>query len=322
MSNYKVIFFVLLLLPVFFQTVKSQDALSQSELENLLHKAENQSQNYVKVFKNLSAEETKTKFRYRRDGGLDEKRIIKSVFVVYQSPNADSTQEFRNVVEFNGKNVSRNDKETAVFFEKLAKADTPKEEFEKIRKESLRYDGNRVSWGMTLYQPRPFSENLKANFQFQTAGKEQIEGRDVWVIEYEQLKPSPYILSNPTDKEEQAKGATQYNMPISDAFRPTNPLIKGKIWLDAETGQVWRNQFKVILHPTKLSRPIEATELFYEYQSSQFGILTPKKFVIRTFQIKGNDDKNLAVIKDAETIYEYVKFSEFKTETKEYKIEN
>jgi len=322
MSNYKVIFFVLLLLPVFFQTVKSQAALSQSELENLLRKAENQSQNYVKVFKNLSAEETKTKFRYRRDGGLDEKRIIKSIFVVYQSANTDYAQEFRNVVEFNGKNVSRNDDETVVFFEKLSKANTTGEEFEKIRKESLRFDGNRISWGMTLYQPRPFSENLKANFKFQTVGKEQIEGRDVWIIEYEQTKPSPYILSNPTDKEDQTTGTTQYNMPISDAFRPTNPLIKGKIWLDAETGQVWRNQFKVILHPTKLNRPIEAAELSYEYQSSAFGILAPKKFIIRTYQIKGSGDKNLTVTKDAEITYEYVKFSEFKTETKEYRIKN
>lgn len=322
MSSCKVGFANLLFLLLFFQTVKSQDALSANELENLLQKAERQSQNYGKVFQNLSAEETKTKFRFKRDGTIDEKRVIKSIFVVYQSPKDNSPQEFRNVVEFNGKNVSRDDRETAEFFEKLAKADTNEAEYAKIRKESLRYDGNRVSWGMTLYQPRPFAENLRNDFQFKVAGKEKIEGRDVWMIEYEQTKPSPYILSNPSKTDPQAKGATQYNMPLPDVLRPTNPLMRGKIWLDAETGQMWRNQFKIILNPTKISRPIEATELFYEYQSSNFGILAPKKFIVKSFQIGGDSDSNLTVAKDAETVYEYDKFSEFKTETKEYKIKN
>ena len=320
MCKYKVKFLVLLLTLICFQTTKSQNALSSSELDSLLNKAEKQSQNYVKVFQNLSAEETKTISRYRRDGSTDEKRVIKSIFVVYQSPNAASAQEFRNVVEYNGKNVSRSDKETAAFFAKLAKADTTKEEYAKIKEESLRYDGSRRSWGMTLYQQRPFSANLKANFKFQIAGKEKIEGRDVWVIEYEQTKPSPYILSNPTGKEEQAKGSTHYDMPISDELRPTKPLMKGKIWLDAETGQIWRNQFVIILHPAKLSRPIQASEFSYEYQLSEFAILAPKKFIIRSPRINGSGDKDLTKVNDSEIVYEYAKFSEFITETKDYKI--
>lgn len=320
LSNRKSKFLVLLLAFVCFQTAKSQDTLAQGELENLLTKAERQSQNYGRVFQNLSAEETKIKFRFKSDGSLDERRVIKSLFVVYQSPNTDNAQEFRNVVEYNGKNVSRSDRETAAFFKKLAGADTSQEEFAKIRKESLRYDGNRVSWGMTLYQPRPFSANLLANFKFRVVGKERIENRDVWIIEYEQTKSSPYILSNPTEKEEQANGATQYNRVLPDALRPTNPLLKGKIWLDAETGQIWRNRFTLVLHPARLTQPIEAGEHLYEYQSSRFGILTPKKFVIRTVQIKGANDRDLIVFKDAEVIYEYANFSEFVTETKDYKI--
>ena len=321
MNNYKVKFFVLLFPLICFQTVKSQSLLSQNELEDLLQKAEQQSQNYGKVFQNLSAEETKTISNFKRDGNLDEQRVVKSIFVVYQSPNAGYTQEFRNVVEYNGKNVSRSDEETADFFAKLAKADTTDAEFRKLRNESLRYDGSRISWGMTLSQPRPFSENLRANFKFQTTGKEKIEGRDVWIIEYEQIKPSPYILSNPTSREAQPKTATRYNMPVSDAFRPTNPLLKGTIRLDAETGQIWRNQFKIILHPAKLSRSVEANEIVYEYQTSRFGILTPKKFVIKSYRVSGKSDEDLSVKTDSEIIYEYAKFSEFKTDAKELKTE-
>ena len=321
MSICKTVFLAFTLLTFCFLTTKSQDLLSPNELENLLNKAEKQSQNYSKVFQNLSAEETKTISNFKRDGSLDEKRVVKSIFVIYQSPNANHTQEFRNVVEFNGKNVTRSDQETVVFFKKLAKADTTNTEFKKLRNESLRYDGNRISWGMTLYQPRPFSENLKANFKFQTVGKEQIEGRDVWIIEYEQTKASPYILSNPTGKEEQAKGATRYDMPISDAFRPTNPLMKGVIRLDAETGQIWRNQFKIVLHPAKISQSIEANTIVYEYQSSEFGLLTPKKFVIKSYKVSGKNDKSLTVVDDSEIVYEYAKFSEFKTDARQLNVE-
>lgn len=321
MSNFGTKIFVLALLFLCFQSAKSQDLPSHAELENLLDRAERQSQNYVRVFQNLSAEEIKTKFYYKPNGALDEKRVIKSLFVVYPSRDAKSVQEFRNVLEFNGKDVSRNERETAKFFARLAKAETTDEEYERIRKESLRYDGSRTSWGMTLSQPRPFAEKTRASFEFRVAGRKKVEERDVWVIEYEQTKPSPYILSNPTEEELRLRGATQYNMPISGAFQPTNPRLKGELLLDTETGQIWRNEFRVVLHPAILSRPVEATQIAYEYQASEFGILVPKKFLIRSFTIKGKSDEDLKVIKDVETVYEYSKFSEFKTEAKEFKAE-
>lgn len=278
MKLLKLNFIILLLVCVCLQPVKSQNTLSPAELETLLQKAERESQKYSRIFQNLSAEETKINLRFKNDGTVDEKRVIKSIFVAYQSPNSKSVQEFRNVIEFNGKNVTRSDKDTAEFFAKLTKAATSEAEYKKIRDDSLRYDGKRITWGMTLSQPRPFSEKLRRNFQFRAIGKEQIEGRNVWIIEYEQVKNSPYILSNPTADEPQEKGAMQYNMPISDALRPSNPLMKGKIWLDAETGQIRRNEFKIILHPAKLSRPLEASEFLYEYQPGELIFSRRKNF--------------------------------------------
>lgn len=317
MSKRKSNFLFLLFLLLCFQTTESQNLLSSDELENLLEKAELQSQNYGKVFQNLSAEELKTKIYYKSDGGFDEKRVTKSIFIVYQSPNKNFAQEFRNVLESNGKSVIRNEKETAAFFEKLARKDTPQEEYEKLRKESLRYDGPKNPWGITLNQQRPFSKNLLADFRFKVVGKDKIEGRDIWIIEYEQIKTSPYILSNPTSEEaKKYPSAIQYNMPISDELRPSNPLLKGKIWLDAETAQMWRNEYKLILNPGNLSKPVEAGEYFYEYQSSKFGILVPKKISITSFVIKGKTDKNLSVKKDLEITFEYSKFSEFITDAK------
>jgi hypothetical protein len=156
MNGLKIKYLVLMLLILSFQIVRSQETLSSSELEKFLDKAEQQSQNYTKVFQNLSAEEVKTKIYYKSDSKNSEKRIIKSNFIVYQSPTTKSIIEFRNVVEFNGKNVSRDDKESQKFFEKLAKVDVESEEYQKLYKESLRFDGRYIEWGMTLDQERPF----------------------------------------------------------------------------------------------------------------------------------------------------------------------
>lgn len=314
--------FVIIAFLFCIQSVWSQQLPAGAELESLLDKAELQSQNYGKVFRGLSAEELKTKIYYKSNGELDDKRLIKSLFIVYQSPAREqSVDEFRHVLEYNGKQVARDEKEVEKFFAKLAKADTPKEELEKLRKESLRYDGKRISWGVTLIQSRPFMKILRESFAFRVTGREKIEGRDVFVIEYEQTKSSPHILSNPTDAERSGGQWTiEYNMNLPDAFRPTNPRLKGKIWLDAETLQIWRNEFKVVLNPKNLSKPLETTEIFYEYQSSEFGILVPKKFSIRSFVIKGNSDADLSVVKDSESVFEYSKFSQYKSDA-EYKSE-
>lgn len=314
--NSKIIVLTIFLLS--FQTINSQQFMSAEELEKLLDRAEEQSQNYSKVFQNLSAEEIKIKIYYKPDGSLDEKRIIKSVFVVYQSPNTKAVQEFRNVTEFNGKNVTRDEKEISKFFDKLTRADTLKEEYEKLFKESVRFDGRSYSWGTTLTQIRPFMPLLRKDFRFQVVGRDKLEGRDVWVIEYEQIKTSPHILANPTSDERKSKQwAIEYNVLLSDDFRPTNPLLKGKIWLDTETAQLWRNDFKVIIYPKTLSKPVETIHKIFEYQPSNFGILVPKKVETLTSRVKGKNDQTLSVSKNEESIYEYSKFVELKTEAKD-----
>ena len=320
--------FTLLVFVIFllgFQESKGQNLLSSNKLELLLDKAEFQAQNYGKVFQNLSAEELKTKLYYKKNGQLDEKRLIKSIFVVYQSPNNRRAQEFRNVIEFNSKDVRRSDKQVAKFFEKLAKTKTTKKEYTKIRKEGIRYDGRIVSWGMTLSQTRPFHKTLRKDFKFQLIGKETIDENSVWKIDYEQIKASPYIFSNPTKEEIhnrknlKIKGI-EYSTNISNAFRPTNPLMKGTIWLDVATAQIRKNKFEIVFHPQRLTKPITAIELMYEYQSSEFAILVPKKFLIRSFKILGKNDKTLFITKDSESIYEYSNFKKFKTEVDNYEV--
>ena len=320
-------YFLFLLLFFFISLIQlpeinAQTKLSQNELEELLNKAEKAMRQYVEVFKNLSAEETKTFITYDKRGNLEETRRIKSNFIVFQSPRNGVINEFRFVTEFNDKTVARKDDEAAKFIEKLSKSDSDKEEWTKIRQEGTRYDGRNKPWGTTLWQSLPLFK-LRQFFDFEAVGQENIERHDVWVIAYRQIKPTLLIKARPTKEElEQEPAGIQYNTDISDAFRPTNPLLTGKMWLDAKTGQVFRHEIKVLLNPPQLSKPVINEVLVYEYQPSEFEIFVPKKFVFKTYRIAGSNDKNLTISNDSLLTLEYSKFSRFTTNVENYNLDD
>lgn len=309
--------YVLFLLLLFV----SLDVSGQTfELEKFLDKAETATKNYLETFKNLSAEETKTNQYFHKDGTLDEKRLIKSQLIIYKSPRNGKINEFRYVLEYNGKNVARTDEDVAKFFEKLTQADNEVEEFLKIRNESNRFDGNITSWGMTLDEENPFGE-LRPFFAFKIVGREKIEEREAIIIEYTQIKATALISANPTLEElKNGLSGREYSTVLSKQFRPTNPRMSGKIWLDAETAQIWRNDLAITLSPSKLSKPVVSVKISYQYQPSEFGILVPKTFRFVNYTIFGSNDADLKVAKQSDRVFSYSKFSELKTEAKSYKI--
>lgn len=310
------IFYCFIFALLFSITITAQEI----NLEELISKSEKSIIRYSEVFKNLSADEIKTNKYFKKDGTLDETRIVKSMFIVYQSPRNNNVSEFRNPIEFNGKNVARSDEKIGNFFEKLAKADSDKEEYKKIREESDRFDGRGKSWGVTLVQSNPFHK-LREFFEFKSIGEEIIEGRKSIIIEYNQTKPTLLIKVNPSDEDRKTEPkGTEYNTPLSGVFRPTNPRIRGKVWLDAETGQIWRNEFKVFINPATLSQPVAVVEVLYQYQSSKFGILVPKIFRFVNYEIRGKNDLDLKVTKFADRSFEYLNFAEINSEIKNYEV--
>lgn len=291
------------------------------ELNKLLDKADLATSQYVKIFKNLVAEELRTYDYFRKDGTLEDSRKIKSIFIVYQSPKNNLVAEYRNVIEFNGKNVAREDNDIVKFFEKLAKADSSQEEVDRLRKEGNRFDGKSHSYGMTLMQVFVLNRLFRPFFEFQIVGREKIEGCEVIVVEYKQTKPTLRIKANATDEEKkQEPNGINFDVPnLPDNFRPTNPRLNGKLWLDAETAQLWRNEFSVSIQPTSFSKPVVSATFLYEYQSSEFGILLPKKLGLTSYRLTGKSENDLVKTKAAIKTFEYSKFSKPDSEIKETK---
>ncbi len=304
--------------------VFARQAEAQSfDLTAFLDKADHATAQYQSTFKNLTAEEQKTFDYFRADGSLDESRKIKSVFIIYQSPKTHLVAEFRNVTEFNGKNVSRSDSSIARFFAKLAHADSSTEEISRLRKEGNRFDGKSESYGMTLIQAFVLNRFFRPFFEFQVVGRERIEDRDVIVVEYHQTKPTLSIKANATDDERKAEpSGISFDTELPDRFRPTNPRLHGKLWLDAETGQLWRNEFDVTIQPAPREQPIVSSSFALEYRSSEFGILLPKRLSSIGYRFSSKNGRDLERTKAATKTFEYSKFSKSDSEIKDVKTTN
>lgn len=307
------IFIILLLVSI---SSKAQEI----NLPDLINKAEKAATQYTLIFKNLSADELKTFVYFKNDGKIDETRIVKSTFIVYQSPRTNKIDEYRNPLEFNGKNVSLTDEKISDFFEKLAKSNSDSKEHDKLRSEGNRYDGKFRSWGMTLLQITPFFK-LRPFFDFKIIGQEIIEGRKVIKIQYSQNKPTLFYKVNPTNDElNREPDGWRFDTVISDELRPTNPNMTGEIWLDAETAQIWKNSFKIEIKPDKISKPVLTSEYTYEYQPSKFGILIPKIFRTVSYRIQGKNDNSLKAKKIADRKFEYSNFTQIDSEIKKYEV--
>ncbi len=297
-------------------TVNAQDV----PLEQFLDKAYGATVKYRETFKNLVAEELRTTDYFNKDETLDDSRKVKSVFIVYQSEKNNSTTEYRNVVGYNGKNVTRDDDDVVKFFEKLANSDSVDKERSSLRNDGVRFDGRFIVFGMTLGQALPLQPLYREFFEFKVIGKETFEGREALIVEYKQTKPTLRISVNAT-REEDKKQPSRYSFDtdLSNDFRPTNPRVQGKLWLDAETAQIWRDEFTVAINPATLSKPEVSSNHVREYQSSEFGILVPKKLRIESYRLKGKNDKTLAKSKKTTITCEYSKFSNANSEIKDAK---
>ncbi len=280
-------------------------AQETADLSTILQNANLQTQKYADEFKNLLADETKTFETFDKNGNGKKRTVIESNFIVLQSEKSGNvTTEYRSVRKVDGKEVGDIDKRTADLFEQIAKAKSPSEELERIQKESSRYDKNLEISGFTLIQAPILDDSLRQFFEFTQIGNETINGRNVIIIGYRQTKTSPNILIN--QKNNSATGLNlNLEVDLPDSFKKSDVVLRGKLWIDAETYQIWREEREIVAVKEGNSLVLQKTD--FEYQSSDYEILVPKQINLIENKIKKNDNK-LAETKSQSVNFQYSRF--------------
>ena len=269
-----------------------------AELNEFIRQAGLRVSEYRARFKDLTADEEQAVEEYDGEGRIKKRRQITSELVIYQSQlDTSVTAEYRNVRVVDGKAVAKREERLVNLFQRLAKADSVKKELDRINRENQRYDLRYSSHGLTLYQGLPLEEKTRAYFQFTPAGREQINGRDVLVLQYQQAAQIP--------------GFT-FDLSLPSVLKGAEPLFRGRLWLDAETAQLWREERELTLRHPSLVRPLVFMRFEFDYAASNFGVLTPRRIVFSTYtRGQMGADKHPELLLGGKVVFEYGGFRRF-----------
>ncbi len=260
------IFFALFL--TLFVSANGQ-TLSGTELQNLLAKATEKTSEYSDIFKNLTAEETKTFEIFDENGNLKNQKKVLSDLIVYEPENnKGSIGEFHNVRSVDGKKVSDSDKRALKVFAKLADAKSFAEELEKLNKESSRFDKGLKFYGLTSTQASPLAPNLISSFEFEETGREVIEGKKAVVVKFQQVAENPGI---------------NIKVEVPESLEVTKKNYRGTIWLDLNNYKVLKFVSEFAIDSAKFTELFVVIKEEYFYQPSNFGIYLPRKIVVENF---------------------------------------
>jgi hypothetical protein len=278
---------------------------AQGDAESWLLRHATEAVKYEQTFKNLTAEETKFMEVFDDKGNLRQKRTVVADLLVYQSMQ-DETRiaEFRNVRSVDGKPVDGFEERMVDLFDYLSKVKTVRSEMNKVHDEWLKYDIGRRFWGYTITQARLFKA-LGPSVRAIPFGRQTIGDRETVVIVFEQLAGSRATWgADPEDVLNDISGLRN-RVGVKTRYR-------GKLWLDRETGQLWRQETELVADYYTLAQPQVMIRWEQDYQASEFGILTPKQFVFSWFaNMVGRNTAAARLELTSRTTYTYGKFTRF-----------
>ncbi len=293
--------FLISLAPVFGQQPANSES-ADPELKELIRRASLGVTEYKAKFKDIYAEEQQKIDEYDSQGKLTKQRRLVADLVIYQS-QLDATQmvEYRDVKSVDGVAIKKREARLQKLFTQLAKADSVKQELERVSRESSRYDRGFSFTGLTLYQGLPLDENLRETFRFRLAGREQVEGHETIVVEYQQVSESPKLA---------------FNLSLPTPLKGSEARYRGRLWLDAGTAQLRREVRELTLRPPLLSQPLTLMRYALDYADSRFGILTPQRITISNYSRgRTGADKVPVLLLGEKVTYEYSAFTRFEVET-------
>ena len=291
-------------------TTSQTTSNSQVSLETILTEGEKQTRFYQETFRNLLAEEKKTFEVFNKSGQPREQAVVESTLLIYQSPKDQNiSSELRNVIRVDGKSLPDSQKRSDLLFAELQKTSTGVKELEKIQDESLRYDKTLKVNNLTVSEALVLSEKLRPFFNFTLAGTENFQGNEVYVINYQQTKKSPFITINGNNTSSEQVGFNYMGFDLPKSLRNSDVFMRGKLWIDAKTYRIWREERELTI---QAPNPVVLLATTLEYHPSEYEILVPKRISMVTNELKKKDNQYTAV-NDIRLTFDYSKFR--KTET-------
>lgn len=276
---------------------------SQISILQIIEKADEQRGIYQETFKNLFAKEIKTSQSFNKNGNLTEQRKIESNFLVYQSQKDESAvSEYRSIFKVNNVANTDSDKNAEIFFNNLLKLNSADEELRRIQFENTKFDQDLAVSGLTLLQAPVLAAHLRPYFDFKILGKENGQ----YIIAFQQIKPSPFVLIN-NNYSSETKLTMDFGINLPNSIGQPNPAVRGKLWIDEKTFQLWREERELTIQPNKVTNPLVVFKVNFEFEKTKLKILVPKRINLISYLIM-KKRKGIISQKNAQIDFEYTDF--------------
>ncbi len=239
------------------------------ELERLLDKAGLLTDRYQSLFKDLTAEETRSVEIFDKQERLSQTRRTVSDLIVYESHHDPKrVLEYRNIREVDGRPIKKQSERVEKLFERLARSDSTSQEVDRITRESARYDFGYEVTGYTILHGMALWKQLRRFFKYGLQGYERVGDRDVAVVAFDQTEFLKDLF-----------GLLHYGK-----LDVTGPLMRGQYRLDKETALLWREHHEIFYRDNKQARTFKAIEMDYDHTPGENGIWVPKRVVFQYFK--------------------------------------
>jgi hypothetical protein len=213
--------------------------------------------------RNLTAEETRLTELFDKNGRVSKRRQIISDLVIHAA-GTDTLAEFRSIRVVDGKPIKGGESRLESLSTKLAVANSLTNELEIVDRESSRYDLDEMRMkGMALNQAWPLEEDqFRRAAQFTRGGTAAISGRDTVIVNYE-------IESTESSQ----------SRNLHELLKPARVFVRGRIWIDLETAEIWKYEMDTMVQETPSSEPLAWDHMEFDYVPSSFGVPTPRRIV-------------------------------------------
>jgi VWFA-related protein len=282
----------------------SADAAAEVASErSFLNLASREVEHYIEAFADLTADETRVMQSFDEKGFAARKRSTQSALVVYRlRNNPKGVVEYREVISIDGHEVKGHAARAAKLWREVAQAHSPEEEVKRLKADSEHYDIGLAETGLTLFEGLPLRSRCAGDFAFREVRREIANGRPLRVFVYEQVHTCNVLT---------------YNFALPPQFADSPLLHAGELKLDAETGQVVREERNVYVGDPGKTSP-RVAHIILSYTESRFGVLVPKTIEVETFVPRFNVDLTYSAFRPyASTVVTYGSFSRFEVSTGE-----
>lgn len=199
---------------------------------------------------------------------IERRRQTVSDLIVYASQrDSNYVTEYRNIREVDGKPVKNQLERIERLFERIAKADLPGKELERINRESARHDFDTQFTGYTVLNAVATWKRLRRFFKYEFAGHERLRDQELVMIKFEQTEFVKNLF-----------GLRQY-----EKLNVTGPIMRGQYWLDPQTGRLWRERHEIFFRDNAGPRTFKAIEVDYDFTPGEQGIWLPKRILFQYF---------------------------------------